>query len=178
MFTFYSLGMSESKSNMPEMEWRPAATGGVVAYPNGDQHQEQYLLISAEQRERPVGGRRFDWFIHWEGRFHGMHGSPTLEEAKRSITEAWWLAIERTEDWRPGDLPLDLYPRSDPYAGVDWSRAARLHEEFRAKMKRLHDERIAERAAKRKLAKATELGRQGMIGPPDPRRGRIWKPKA
>lgn len=170
--------MSESKSNMPEMEWRPAHDGGVIAYPNGGGHGVHYLFVSAEIMERPVGGLRFVWGLRWDGRFHGMHGSPTFEEAKRAVTEAWWLAIERTEDWKPGDPTLDLYPRYDPYAGVDWSRAARLHEEFKAKMKRLHDERIAERAAKRKLARATEQGRQGMIGPPDPRRGRIWKPKA
>jgi len=106
-----------------------------------------------------------------------MHGSPTFEEAKRAVTEAWWLAIERTEDWKPGDPTLDLYPRYDPYAVTDWSLGQRLHAEFKAKMKRHHDERIAERAAQRKFARQTGMGRAGLIGPPDPRHGRIWKPK-
>jgi len=177
LFAIYSLGMSESSSNMPEMNWLPAIGGGLIAYPNGTENKDQYLLIGAEDQTRPHGGRRFDWFINWTGRFRGVNGSPTEEEAKRTLTEEWWLAVERTEGWKPGDPEIDLYPRSMVDGAIDWRLGEALHAEFKAKMKRFHEERLAERAALRKRVRATQMGAIGMIGPPDPRKGRGWKPK-
>ena len=169
--------MSELKSNMPELEWHPDGDGGFSAYPNGREHAGQYAWVGQADITRPQGGARYPWGVTWEGRFRGVHGSPSVLDAKQAATNAWWLAIEETENWRPGDRETRVLGGYDPYAGVDWERAAALSREFQAEMKRRHEQLLATRAEARKIARATAQGKIGMIGPPDPRQGRIWKPK-
>lgn len=93
------------------LQWKRRAEGGFIAYPNGDEHPDQYvtLVYIPTPANIPPGGPEWFWRAKWGDRFSVNGRAYAKQPGADAAAAGWFEAVAEAEKREKTDRPVRAF---------------------------------------------------------------------